>query len=435
MIGIYLLAITTEMLKYILIFHGLLGFSYRKGIHKYALMLFASIAFGLFHFIPGVDTLYLSLIIILINFITTLFLYAEKIGTLTKVFIAISFVIVTWDSLFIKAINFFFIFDETITSGALLQQSLCNIILIIILALIWVSVKHLGLLHKLNYNQLSNTVYFLFLSSIVLNAYIISVAFIFSESSNKTKTSLTYTSMMLLSILFQAISIALIFLFFSREQYKTLNRLREEYNEKQIDYYKTLLTQEEDTRKFRHDIKNHFICIEELLDTGKAEEAQTYIRDIHDSLEKITGIYDTGNDIINAIINYYAKIGREDHIVIRVKGRILQDLNIPSMHLSTIVSNLMSNAYEASAKLDCSLDKIISVEIRAGSKYLEFIIKNPTVEDRKKLDDKFLTSKADRKNHGFGIQNIREILLKYEGELQFKDEINCVTVRVTMKIV
>ncbi len=434
MIGIYLLTIATEILKFILIFHNLLGFRYRKGIYKYVLMLFTSMAFCLLYFIPTLSTLFLSGFIILINLITILCLYQEKFKLLLKTFICISVVTVTWDNLFIPIITHFYQIEETVAIGALLQQCICNIILIIILASFWIMMKHCGMLHILNYNHLSNTVMFLFLSSAALIAYINTLTYMIYEGGIPEKPGLTYAAMIVLSILFQIVCITLIILFYSREQYKSLNKLREEYNEKQIDYYKTLLNQEEDTKKFRHDIRNHIICIEELLETGKPEDAKSYIQDIHHSLDKIASIYDTGNDIINAIINYYVNKGKEEHVIIHVKGRILQELNIPMMHLSTIVSNLMSNAYEAAIKVISASDKDILVEIRSGSKYLEFIVKNPTVTDRGKLDEKMLTTKADKRNHGFGIQNIKEVITKYEGELQIKDDLDSVTVRVMMKI-
>jgi signal transduction histidine kinase len=434
MIGIYLLTITTEILRFILIFHGLLGFPYRKGIYKYALMLFTSTVFCLLYFIPELSTLFLSGSIILINLITILCLFHEKIKILLKTFICISVVTVTWDNLFMQVFNLFYDFDESVTSGALLQQSVCNSILILIVAAIWIIIKRRGLLHKLNYSRLSNTVYFLFLSSAALSAYINTLAYLVYSNGDLEKPGITYGAMIVLSILFQIVCVTLLFLFYSREQYKSLNRLREEYNEKQVDYYKTLLSQEEDTKKFRHDIRNHIICIEELLETGKPEDAKSYIQDIHHSLDKIASIYDTGNDIINAIINYYVNKSKEEHIKIHVKGRILQELNIPMMHLSTIVSNLMSNAYEATIKINSDSDKDILVEIHSGSKYLEFIVKNPTVTDRVRLDEKMLTTKLDKRNHGFGIQNIKEVLSKYDGELQLKDDLDSVTIRVMMKI-
>jgi sensor histidine kinase regulating citrate/malate metabolism len=169
------------------------------------------------------------------------------------------------------------------------------------------------------------------------------------------------------------------------------------------------------------------------MDTGKLEDVKSYIKDIHHNLDKIASIYDTGNDIINAIINYYTNRGKDDHIEILVKGRVMQDLNIPMMHLSTVVSNLMSNAYEAAARVNSNQVKIIQVEIRSGSKYLELTVKNPTVTNREKINERTLTTKADKQNHGFGIQNIREVISKYEGELQIKDDLDSVTVRVTLK--
>ena len=434
MIGIYLLIITTELIRYLLIFHGFLGFPYRKGYYKYALILFTSLAFCMLSFYPRLDTLLLSFVIVFISLITTLLLFHEKIKILLKAYICISVVIVTWDNLFIQVINLFYDFNEAVITSALLQQLICNVILIIIIAFMWIVIKRLGFLHRLNYNQLTNTVYFLFLSSAALSAYINSLAYIIYENVIPEKSGITYVAMIVLSVLFQIVCVSLIFLFYSREQYKHLNRLREEYNEKQIDYYKTLLAQEEDTKKFRHDIKNHIICIEELLDTGKLEEVKSYLQDIHHRIGKINGMYDTGNDVINAIINYYANKGREERISLQVKGRIVQELTIPMIHLSTVVSNLISNAYEAAAKVTSISEKIIHIEIHSGNKFLEFIVQNPALTDREKLDGKITTSKSDKKNHGFGIQNIKEVLAKYDGEFLIKDDLDCVTVRVLMKI-
>ena len=434
MIGIYLLTIITEMIRLNIIFHGLLGFPYRKGFYKYALMSLCSVAFCLLYFIPSLNTIYLSGYIIIINLITTIFLFSESMKILLKTFICISVVTVTWDNLIMMVINFYYKFDEMIASGALLQQCLCNLLLIIILAVARIILQRRGQLHKLNYSKLSNIIYFLFLCSAALSAYINSLVYIVYENKNLEKSGITYIAMIVLSILFQIVCITLIFLFYSREQYKNLNRLREEYNEKQIDYYKTLLNKEEDTKKFRHDIRNHIICIEELLDTGKLEDAKCYIQDIHHSLERITNIYDTGNDVINAIINYYANKGEEEHVNIHVKGRILQELNLPMMHLSTVVSNLMSNAYEAAVKVNSDRDKVILVEIHSGSEYLELIVRNPAITDRVRIDDRAFTTKPDKRNHGFGMQNIKEVLAKYDGELQLKDDLDSVTVRIVMKI-
>lgn len=285
MIGIYLLTIITEITRLIIIFHGLLGFPYRKGICKYALMLLSPVAFCLLYCIPSLNIIYLSAFIIVINLITTLFLFNESIKILLKAFICISVVTVTWDNLIIQVINLFYKIEETTAIGALFQQCLCNGIIIILLATTWLIIKRHGLLHMLNYSQLSNNVFFLFFSSAGLIAYINSLSYIIYENRIPEKTSITYVAIIVLSILFQIICITLIFLFYSREQYKDRNRLREEYSEKQVDYYKTLLNQEEDTKKFRHDIKNHIICIEELLDSGKLEDVKLYLQDIHQSLE------------------------------------------------------------------------------------------------------------------------------------------------------
>jgi sensor histidine kinase regulating citrate/malate metabolism len=271
------------------------------------------------------------------------------------------------------------------------------------------------------------------LSGVFMTSFIITLSRFVSDTTSQSGMEFSYLSLIVLSIIYQLICITLIFLFNSREKYKSITRIREEYNTKQVEYYKALLVQEEDTRKFRHDIRNHMICIQELLNTNNVDALKEYVKDICYNMDKIVNIYDTGSDIINAIINYYTSKGREHNILVKVKGRMRREINIPMMHLCTVVSNVMSNAYEATLKLEDGEEKTIQVEIHSGSKFFEFVVKNPTIINRAKLDNDILTSKKDKKNHGFGIRNIQEIVLKYDGEFHLIDEADSVTIKIVMK--
>ncbi len=434
MIGIYLLAITMEILSNIVIFHSFLGYPFRKGKFKYIILSMAFLGFSLLSLIPGVPILLLLAISISISFVLALLLFNEHVRKLIIWYIPVTLTMVTWDNLFTEIIQAFHDFNEDVIADVFVRQSMSHGILILILIVLYYILKRKNILQKINRNAIPMPVYILSISGIFLTSLIISAIRVITQGARQKEVAFSYFSLIILSILIQIICVALLVLFYSREQYKNINQIREEFNKKQVEYYKALLNQEEDTRKFRHDIKNHIICIQDLLDTDKIKEAKEYMRDLYKDIDGIVSIYDTGSDIINAILNYYTTKGRENHISIVVKGYIGTELNIPMLHLSTVVSNILSNAYEAALKLDHDHDKTIQVEIRSGSKFLELSVMNPTQTKRARLDETILTSKDDKRNHGFGMRNIRDIVAQYHGEFQLIDNMDSVTVKVILKI-
>ena len=74
--------------------------------------------------------------------------------------------------------------------------------------------------------------------------------------------------------------------------------------EKQLNYYKDMELLDTELRKFRHDIKNHFICMESLFNNGKTEELQEYFRDLQQDFPYERKMYFSGNDIIDAILHH-----------------------------------------------------------------------------------------------------------------------------------
>ncbi|MBB2184581.1 GHKL domain-containing protein [Lachnospiraceae bacterium MD1] len=155
---------------------------------------------------------------------------------------------------------------------------------------------------------------------------------------------------------------------------------------------------------------------------------------IYHTYENNTWVFDTGNDILNAFINYYSNLGKEAGIIIQVNGYINNSLSINEMHLCTVISNILSNAYEATLLADEGLSKIIEIDIRCGTKFFEIAVKNPTQINRPRLTKNITTSKSDKNNHGYGIKNIKDVIKAYDGDFRLIDNADSVTVKASMRI-
>ena len=61
----------------------------------------------------------------------------------------------------------------------------------------------------------------------------------------------------------------------------------------------------EDTRRFHHDISNHFSIVETFLEDHKTNEASQYLQELIQKEEKKSVLYSTsGNIVVDSIINY-----------------------------------------------------------------------------------------------------------------------------------
>ena len=103
----------------------------------------------------------------------------------------------------------------------------------------------------------------------------------------------------------------------------------------------------EQMRAIKHDMQAHLIVLQYYLESGMYEEARAYLKGIRDVQMSINmGIeIDTGNSLINAIIEEY--VSRDKEINFWCEGKFPENINISDYELCILFSNLMSNAVEA----------------------------------------------------------------------------------------
>lgn len=163
----------------------------------------------------------------------------------------------------------------------------------------------------------------------------------------------------------------------------------------------------------RHDMRNHLLLIQSYIDNQEYDKAQQYILDINNHMQ-VSGQYVcTGNQEIDAILNYM--IGRAEKKGCKVETQI----EIPNvcfmqkMDLNVLLGNLLDNALEA-------LEKVQERYLYIGMKYQKgvFIIRIHNSYDGTliKHGEKYITRKMNKESHGLGLQNVSEIVKKYNGK-------------------
>lgn len=208
-------------------------------------------------------------------------------------------------------------------------------------------------------------------------------------------------------------------------------KMEKNINEMQKKYYLSLLEREADTRRYRHDINNHFMCLREMIHGNS--EAQNYIDKLQEQLYDIKRKnYETGSEILNILLsNHLSGISKD--IPVSIIGRVTSQPDINDVDFCIIFSNLLNNAVEEVERTVC-LVPYIKIEIKTGSLYLMITIKNSSTALIEKEELKVPTKKQDKKNHGMGLKNVRETIERNRGSFSLEGNGEEVSAKVMLNL-
>lgn len=188
----------------------------------------------------------------------------------------------------------------------------------------------------------------------------------------------------------------------------------------QLAQYEELLNNNREIKRFRHDYKNNMYALSSLINDGKVDDAKAFIAEMNMSIENAEIAFATGNYLADAIISHKALVAKQNDIEINFDGTIPAS-GITNNDLCIVLSNALDNAIEGSVKCSpCSIN-IKSFESRDG-----FIIeiKNPVNKQINIKDNKITSSKRSKKNHGFGIENIKTVAERNNGFVRLECQNN-----------
>ena len=226
---------------------------------------------------------------------------------------------------------------------------------------------------------------------------------------------------------------SMIYYYNSTQNYRIQKEFVEIQNEQQREYFQRLLSKEEKTRRFRHDIINDLLEMQNYCENGEYQQLKSYLDSTLGFVQNISNSsYDVGNDIINTVLNYYL-LTLKDMYEIKVHGYINENVSFEQRDLCIISANLIKNAVEAIVKLE---NGMIDFNIEQGKEYLYIKVEN--TYNGKIITDKngnVVTSKNDKKNHGVGILNIKDIVKKYDGRYVVETNKDTYCTKVFLKII
>lgn len=166
------------------------------------------------------------------------------------------------------------------------------------------------------------------------------------------------------------------------------------------------------TRAFRHDIKNHFVVLKQLLSNGDIEKANIYLSNLDEIAVNICCPIHTKNAVVDVLLGSKLIVAKQKQINTEWEIEIPTNCQIENIDWCIILANAVDNAIEANNDVDISKRYINIYSKLKGNIFLIHIENSCKSVGRKPV-------------YGIGLSNISNVVHKYNGQMDIesKDEI------------
>lgn len=187
-----------------------------------------------------------------------------------------------------------------------------------------------------------------------------------------------------------------------------------------------------EVRGVKHDIKNHVNVLQSLLEQENYEEVHRYLKPLHEVVDIFDFQVKTGNPVTDVIINEKAKEARLKKIRFEADFHYPKETKINAFDVSVILNNALGNSIEAAEE-----NGFININsFRNKNTYL--ITVSNSFQGKLMLEEESnlpMTSKEDKKTHGFGMKNMKMIASKYYGDIEIEQNDKQVKLTIMLMLV
>lgn len=227
-----------------------------------------------------------------------------------------------------------------------------------------------------------------------------------------------FTVVYIMLVLSSLVQMVFVFVLSSSNNWHRKNEeLKEQYLAMQTEHYCYLEERNIEIKKFQHDIRAHMYVIKQYIYEKQWNELENYIDTICKNMEYISGYLSVKNEIVDAIVNYYDNQFARKNCIFKVKGNMPQRCCVQAYDLCVIFSNILSNAVES---IENSVKREVELSIHFDDDMLYIRGRNTYQGELKRNGDEIITTKSDKESHGFGVQNIKDSVKKYKGNVSIE---------------
>jgi hypothetical protein len=180
--------------------------------------------------------------------------------------------------------------------------------------------------------------------------------------------------------------------------------------------YRALQKSMEETRRARHDLRQHLKVIQNCANGGDLDTLCDYVKKLGESIPPDMARTFCKNYAVDAVLQYYAEKAMESSADMEISVRMGERTIIPEPEFCVLLGNLLENALEACAP---NGRRRIRVGVRqAGESMLSITVDNTCLQPPVWEGGKLRSGK--HKGFGVGTESVRETAERYNGDARFE---------------
>lgn len=187
--------------------------------------------------------------------------------------------------------------------------------------------------------------------------------------------------------------------------------LLEQQNSYYLNQYQRNREFQEEALRFRHDFNHILLGLRARILSGEEAAAAAELDTLLDWRGPSGAYCNTGNPVIDTILDYKQREAAAAGVALHLDLKLPPGLMLDTADISVILGNALDNALEAVSQLPDKeeTERYIAVHMHYLNDSLFIRIQNPYSGPlHQGPRGELLTTKDDKRNHGIGLQNIRQ---------------------------
>ncbi len=186
------------------------------------------------------------------------------------------------------------------------------------------------------------------------------------------------------------------------------------------------------TNSIVHDLRNHIMVLRSYALKDDNGNILAYLSKMGNNLTYMKQYASSQNLEIDSILNFKIQEAEQKGIKVLLDLSIPNSVDFPAFDAAIILGNLLDNAIKAAG--EAGEKSYIDIKIKYDRGRLAIVIANPFVGNILKDNDSLMTTKKNACQHGIGLSNVRNALIKYKGSMDASDEGNIFSVSLLLYI-
>jgi Signal transduction histidine kinase regulating citrate/malate metabolism len=181
--------------------------------------------------------------------------------------------------------------------------------------------------------------------------------------------------------------------------------------------FAVMQTSVKSVESMKYDLYNHLLSIQTLHKAGKVEDLQKYLSSLLAADLSGGQCLTTQNAVIDGIMNFKLEESIQYDIEFKQRTCILSDLRMDDIDITILLGCILDNAIEATRRFLKASERWIDLTMKYDGGRLIIICRNACDVAPSFDGSSFKRQKGDYHNHDMGLENVKVIVDKYDGEI------------------